>query len=75
MSFDIVQTPTLHAVATQDEKQLADHLQKRVDEAISQAEAQPGAERAIAAHGTAGLGVLEEEGLAPTATVPQRASP
>ena len=54
MSFDIVQTPTLQAVATQDEKQLADHLQKRVDEAISQAEAQPGVERAIAAHGTAG---------------------
>jgi len=54
MSFDIVQTPTLQAVATQDEKQLADHLQKRVDEAISQAEAEPGVERAIAAHGTAG---------------------
>src|SRR6185436_6759352 len=53
MSFNIVQTPTLQAVAMQDEKQLADHLQKRVDEAISQAEAQPGVERAIAAHGTA----------------------
>jgi hypothetical protein len=53
MSFDIVQTPTLQAVATQDEKQLADHLQKRVDEAISQAEAQPGVGRAITAHGTA----------------------
>jgi hypothetical protein len=53
MSFDIVQTPTLQAVATQDEKQLADHLQKRVDAAISQAEAQPGVERAAAAHGSA----------------------
>ena len=54
MSFDIVQTPTLQAVATQDEKLLADHLQKRVDEAISQAEGQPGVERAIASHGAAG---------------------
>jgi hypothetical protein len=53
MSFNIVQTPTLQAVAMQDEKRLADHLQKRVDEAIGQAEAQPGVERAAAAHGAA----------------------
>lgn len=41
MGFDIVRTPTLQVVATPDERQLADDLQKRVDEAISLAEAQP----------------------------------
>jgi len=41
MGFDIVRTPTLQAVATEDEQRLADDLQKRVGEAVSQAEAQP----------------------------------
>jgi hypothetical protein len=41
MGFDIVRTPTLQAVATEDESRLADDLQKRLDESISQAEAQP----------------------------------
>src|SRR3954469_15382569 len=38
MSFDIARTPTLEAVATQDEQALAQDLQKRVDEAIQAAE-------------------------------------
>ena len=40
MSFDIARTPTLHAVATEDESMLAHDLQSRVDEAIQQARAQ-----------------------------------
>ena len=38
MSFDISRTPTLEAVATQDEQLLAQDLQKRVEEAIGSAE-------------------------------------
>lgn len=41
MSFDVVHTPTLHVVTTEDEKLLAGDLQQRVAEAITQAEAQP----------------------------------
>ena len=38
MSFDIVQTPTLHAVATGDEQQLVEDLQERVEAAARAAE-------------------------------------
>ena len=38
MSFDIVQTPTLHAVATGDEQQLIEDLQERVEAAARLAE-------------------------------------
>ncbi len=48
MGFDIVHTPTLQVVATPDEKRLGDDLQKRVREAISQAEAQPEVVEAVA---------------------------
>jgi hypothetical protein len=41
MSFDIATTPTLEAVATQDEQRLAQDLQARVDEAVAEAQAQP----------------------------------
>ena len=60
MGFDIVRTPTLQAVATEDERRLADDLQRRVDEAVSQAEAQPevveaAASQRVAAERLAGL--------------------
>jgi uncharacterized membrane-anchored protein YjiN (DUF445 family) len=54
MGFDIVSTPTLHAVATEDERRLADDLQKRVDEAVSQAEAHPEVVEAADAQRVAG---------------------
>jgi hypothetical protein len=38
MSFDIARTPTLHAVATGDERQLVEDLQERVAAAVQQAE-------------------------------------
>lgn len=41
MSFDVVTTPTLEAVATENEQLLARDLQKRVEELIEAAEAQP----------------------------------
>jgi hypothetical protein len=41
MSFDIAKTPTLQAVATENEQQLADDLQQRVDAGLRQAEEQP----------------------------------
>jgi hypothetical protein len=41
MSFDIVKTPTLQAIATDNEQQLADDLQQRVDAGLRQAEEQP----------------------------------
>jgi len=41
MSFDIVKTPTLQAIATENEQQLADDLQQRVDAGLRQAEEQP----------------------------------
>lgn len=41
MSFDLARTPTLEAVATQDEHRLAQDLQKRVDESIAAAAAEP----------------------------------
>ena len=41
MSFDIAKTPTLQAIATENEQQLADDLQQRVDAGLRQAEEQP----------------------------------
>lgn len=41
MSFDIAKTPTLQAIATENERQLADDLQQRVDAGLRQAEQQP----------------------------------
>jgi hypothetical protein len=41
MSFDLARTPTLEAVATQDEHRLAEDLRKRVEESITAAESQP----------------------------------
>jgi hypothetical protein len=41
MSFDIAKTPTLQAIATENEQQLADDLQQRVDAGLRQAEQQP----------------------------------
>ncbi len=50
MSFDIAKTPTLQAVATQDEQALAADLQKRVEEAIATADATDEVIAAAAAH-------------------------
>jgi hypothetical protein len=41
MSFDISKTPTLQAIATENEQQLADDLQQRVDAGLRLAEEQP----------------------------------
>lgn len=41
MNFDLARTPTLEAVATDDEHRLAQDLGKRVEEAIAAVEAQP----------------------------------
>jgi hypothetical protein len=41
MSFDISKTPTLQAIATDNEQQLADDLQQRVDAGLRLAEEQP----------------------------------
>src|SRR6185312_4126064 len=40
MSFYLAETPTLEAVATEDERALAQDLQARVAEAVQQAESQ-----------------------------------
>ena len=53
MSFDIVQTPTLHAVATGDEQQLVEDLQERVEAAARAAEEAPAVVEAVAAQGNA----------------------
>jgi hypothetical protein len=53
MSFDIVQTPTLHAVATGDEQQLVEDLQERAEAAARGAEESPGVMQAVAAQGLA----------------------
>jgi len=42
MSFDISKTPTLQAIATDNEQQLADDLQQRVDAGLRLAEGDPG---------------------------------
>jgi len=49
MSFDIAQTPTLHAVATGDEQQLVEDLQERVEAAVLQAAETPAVVEAAAA--------------------------
>ncbi|HXP83497.1 MAG TPA: hypothetical protein VN841_02180 [Bryobacteraceae bacterium] len=41
MNFDLVDTPTLQAVATADEQALIQDLEKRVEEAFGQADSQP----------------------------------
>lgn len=53
MSFDIARTSTLQAVAMQDEQALAQDLHKRVEEAITAAEAQPEVGEAIEAQRSA----------------------
>jgi hypothetical protein len=50
MSFHVADTPTLHAVATEDEKALALDLQARVEESAFQAEAQAEVIEATEAH-------------------------
>ncbi len=50
MSFDIARTPTLEAVATQDERVLAQDLQKRVEESLKVAEEQPEVVKAAEGH-------------------------
>lgn len=50
MSFDIARTPTLEAVATEDERLLAQDLHRRVEESISLAEGQPEVVEAAEAH-------------------------
>ncbi len=49
MSFDIVETPTLHAVATGDEQQLVEDLQERVEAAARAAEESPAVMDAVEA--------------------------
>ncbi|SRR5579883_565147 len=50
MGFDIAKTPTLQAVATQDEQALAQDLQKRVEEAIASVESQDEVAKARESH-------------------------
>jgi hypothetical protein len=50
MSFDLVRTPTLEAVATKDEQALAADLHKRAEESIALGEARPEVAEARAAH-------------------------
>jgi hypothetical protein len=53
MSFDIARTPTLEAVATQDEQLLAHDLQKRLEQSILAAEAQDDVVKAVEEQRTA----------------------
>ena len=53
MSFDIAETPTLQAVATDDERQLAEDLQERVEESIAEADASADVLEAVAAQNAA----------------------
>jgi hypothetical protein len=48
MSFDIATTPTLQAVATDDEHQLAEDLANRLESAMREAEEQPDVVEALA---------------------------
>jgi hypothetical protein len=50
MSFDLARTPTLEAVATNDEQALAEDLHKRVDEAVAAADANEEVAEACEAH-------------------------
>ena len=54
MSFDIAKTPTLEAVATHDERALAEDLQKRTEEGILAAESQDEVVQASEAQQAAG---------------------
>ncbi|MGH9559158.1 MAG: hypothetical protein ACRD30_07945 [Bryobacteraceae bacterium] len=49
MSFDIARTSTLQAVATEDDRELAQDLRRRVEEAIAAAEAEPEVTEAVEA--------------------------
>jgi hypothetical protein len=53
MSFYLAETPTLEAVATEDEHLLAQDLKTRVDDGVQQAEEQPGVVEAANAEQTA----------------------
>ena len=53
MSFFLAETPTLEAVATEDEQLLAQDLKARVEEAVQQAEGQPEVAEAADAEQTA----------------------
>ena len=53
MSFFLAETPTLEAVATEDEQLLAQDLKTRVEEAVQQAEGQPEVAEAADAERTA----------------------
>ncbi len=53
MTFDVAQTPTLQAVATQDEQLLTLDLQKRAEESIGQVESQPEVAQACEAQNVA----------------------
>jgi hypothetical protein len=53
MSFDIARTPTLEAVATDDEQLLMQDLRKRMEEAVAQAELLPEVTAALAAQAAA----------------------
>jgi hypothetical protein len=53
MNFDLVDTPTLQAVATADEQALIQDLEKRVEEAFGHADRQPEVVEAAAAQKTA----------------------
>jgi hypothetical protein len=48
--FHITETPTLHVVATGDEQRLSEDLQKRIEESLEQAGAQPGVLAAAELH-------------------------
>jgi hypothetical protein len=50
MGFDIARTPTIQAVATQDEQQLAVDLQQRLEAAVRQAEEQAEVGEAMETH-------------------------
>jgi hypothetical protein len=51
--FDISKTSTLQAVATEDEQLLVQDLQKRVDDAVAEADADPAVVQAVGAHSEA----------------------
>jgi hypothetical protein len=51
--FQITETPTLHFVSTEDENQLSQDLQARLEKSLQQADAQPEVIAALAANGAA----------------------
>src|SRR6266850_1180275 len=50
MNFDITATPTLEAVASADDRTLAQDLNARVEEARLEAEQDPGVKESVEAH-------------------------